>query len=130
MTSSDRWSSYVGEFLYRDDDPYSESGAAVTVSVYECPECHVLTRNLDEHRAATHPAPSAQPSSTDLVLPERAVTALALGNTDHAIRVAIAAELRRLVGPDGIDPSTTGCHREDADLLLARADELDPTRKD
>lgn len=61
----------------------------------------------------------------DLIIPEAAETALALGNARYAIRVTVAAELRRLAGPEGIDPSTDGCHREDADLLLARAAELD-----
>lgn len=41
-----------------------------------------------------------------------------------AARIAIAEELRRMARE--IDPSSDGCHREDADLLTARANELDP----
>lgn len=37
---------------------------------------------------------------------------------------AVAAELRAIAR--GIDPSSEGCHKEDADLLLRRAAELDP----
>lgn len=61
----------------------------------------------------------------DLIIPEAAETALAFGNARHAIRLTVAAELRRLADVEGIDPSSDGCHREVADLLLARAAELD-----
>lgn len=41
----------------------------------------------------------------DLIIPEAAETALALGNTRYAIRVTVAAELRRL--RDEITPRLT-----------------------
>lgn len=46
---------YIGEFLYRDDDPYSEPDATATVSVYECPACTALVRDVEKHRAIAHP---------------------------------------------------------------------------
>lgn len=105
------------------------------VTVYACPTCAALVTDREMHQAAAHPEvddpAESQPGPVDLVLPERAETALALGNGRHAIRIAVASELRRLAGPDCIDPSHTDCRSFVADALRARADELDPpTRKD
>lgn len=80
----------------------------------------------------------------DLIIPEEAETALALGNTRHAIRLTVAAELRRLrtdiqphlaiirfeadCAPPGAGHYAEGAARaldHLSGMLTSRADEID-----
>jgi hypothetical protein len=55
----------------------------------------------------------------ELLIPERAQAALAVGDTELAVRLSLAAELRRLASDEM--SYAPACR-----LLEARADELDP----